>query len=139
MTIDLTTIIVAIIGILTSGGIGALITMKYTRYKAKIEVKSDDNKEQSERIDLGSKYVDNMLQMLEKIQEAQTKNTLLYNEKTTESNEAIQSLTRKLTEVHDDLVGVKDEVTNIVNYLNGGYQKYKDEHSNLNEIISNKT
>ena len=138
MVIDLTAIIVAIIGVFASGGIGALITMKYTRHKAKIDVKSDDNKEQAERIDLGSKYVDNMLQMLERIQEAQTKNTLLYNEKNSENKEAWEAVTKKLTEVHDDLVGVKDEVTNIVSYLNGGYQRYKDEHANnLIEIQSN--
>ena len=136
MVIDLTAILVALIGLLTSGGIGALITMKYTRRKAKIDVKSDDNKEQAERIDLGNKYVDNMLQMLEKIQANQQQNSALYNEKNTENKEAWNAVNKKLNEVHDDLVGVKDEVTSIVNYLNGGYQKYKNEHPKL-DVLDN--
>ena len=131
MVIDLTAILVAIIGVFASGGIGALITMKYTRRKAKIDVKSDDNKEQAERIDLGNKYVDNMLQMLEKIQANQQQNAALYQDKNSENKEAWDAVNRKLNEVHDDLVGVKDEVTSIVNYLNGGYQKYKNEHHKL--------
>ena len=139
MVIDLTAILVAVIGVFASGGIGALITMKYTRRKAKIDVKSDDNKEQAERIDLGNKYVDNMLQMLEKIQANQQQNAALYQDKNSENKEAWDAVNRKLNEVHDDLVGVKDEVTNIVSYLNGGYQKYKNEHqvNNLIEIQSN--
>ena len=131
MVIDLTAILVAIIGVFASGGIGALITMKYTRRKAKIDVKSDDNKEQAERIDLGNKYVDNMLQMLEKIQANQQQNAALYQDKNSENKEAWDAVNRKLNAVHDDLVGVKDEVTSIVNYLNGGYQKYKNEHTKL--------
>ena len=139
MVIDLTAILVAVIGVFASGGIGALITMKYTRRKAKIDAKSDDNKEQAERIDLGNKYVDNMLQMLEKIQANQQQNAALYQDKNSENKEAWDAVNRKLNEVHDDLVGVKDEVTNIVSYLNGGYQKYKNEHqvNNLIEIQSN--
>ena len=135
MVIDLTAILVAVIGVFASGGIGALITMKYTRRKAKIDAKSDDNKEQAERIDLGNKYVDNMLQMLEKIQANQQQNAALYQDKNSENKEAWDAVNRKLNE----LVGVKDEVTNIVSYLNGGYQKYKNEHqvNNLIEIQSN--
>jgi ribosomal protein L16 Arg81 hydroxylase len=137
MVIDWTAIIVAIIGVFASGGIGALITMKFTRRKAKTEAESDANKEQSERIDLGNKYVDNMLQMLEKIQANQAQTSALYNEKNTENKEAWDAVTKKLNEVHDDLVGVKDEVTSIVNYLNGGYKKYKDEHPNKLEVLDN--
>ena len=111
--------------------------MKFTRRKAKTEAESDANKEQSERIDLGNKYVDNMLQMLEKIQANQAQNSALYNEKNTENKEAWDAVNKKLHEVHDDLVGVKDEVTSIVNYLNGGYQKYKDEHSSKLEVLDN--
>lgn len=122
MELNLTEIIVAIIGLIGSGGIGSLIALKYTRKKAKIEAKSDDNKEQAERIDLGNKYIDNMLQMLEKIQKAQENNS-------TETKDSWISVEKKMNEIHDDLVGVKDEVTSIVGYLNGGYQRYKDEHN----------
>jgi gas vesicle protein len=136
MEIDWTQIILAIIGILTGGTISALVTIKYARRKANIEVKSDSNKEQSERIDLGDKYVTNMLQMLEKIQEAQNTNTTLIGERNSESKEAFANMEKKMNEIHGDLVGVKDEVTSIVSYLNGGYQKYKNEHHTL-EVFDN--
>lgn len=129
MEINLTEIIGIIVGLITSGGIGALISIKYANKKAKIEVKSDDNKEQSERIDLGSKYVESMLQMLEKIQDAQANNS-------SESKDSWKSVEKKMNEIHDDLVGVKKEVTSIVGYLNGGYQRYKDEHGDL-EVLDN--
>ena len=53
MTIDWTQLILAVIGILSSGSITTLAIIKYTRKKEDISVKLDDNKEQAERIDLG--------------------------------------------------------------------------------------
>lgn len=124
MTIDWTQLILAVIGILSSGSLTTIAILKYTKKKEDISVKSDDNKEQAERIDLGDKYVTQMLTMIEKLQDAQDKymhaNALANSEKKL----TLDAINNKVFEIHDDLVGVKDEVTNIVHYLNGGYQNY---------------
>ena len=71
MAIDWTVIISTFLGLIGSGGIASLITLKYSKKKAKTEANSAANQEQSERIDLGDKYVNQMLVMLEKLQTAQ--------------------------------------------------------------------
>lgn len=121
MELDWTTIIVTIIGVITSGGLGAIISLKYAKNKAKTEANSAANQEQAERIDLGNKYIDQMLVMMEKVQKAQE----VYG---AQGKESWESVNKKMVEIHDDLVGVKSEVSCICGYLNGGYQKYKKEH-----------
>jgi len=129
--IDWTTIIVTLISVITSGGLGILATLKYTKNKAKTEANSAANQEQSERIDLGDKYVNQMLSMLEKIQEASNKNIALTEDTRTERMDVWENVKVKMDRIHDDLVSVKTEVTGIVQYLNGGYRAYKDEHPEL--------
>jgi hypothetical protein len=124
MTIDWTQIILAMIGLLSSGSLATLAVLKYTKRKAKIEAKSDDNKEQSERIDLGDKYVTQMLTMIEKLQDAQDKYMHSNALDNSERKLTLDAINSKVFEIHNDLVGVKDEVTNIVQYLNGDYQNY---------------
>lgn len=124
MTIDWTQLILAVIGILSSGSITTLAIIKYTKKKENIAVKSDDNKEQAERIDLGDKYVTQMLTMIEKLQDAQDKYMHANALDNSEKKLTLDAINNKVFEIHDDLVGVKDEVTNIVQYLNGGYQDY---------------
>ena len=130
MTIDWTQIILAIIGLMTSGSLTTLAILKYTKKKEDISVKSDDNKEQAERIDLGDKYVTEMLTMIEKIQDAQDKYMHSNALDNSERKLTLDAISSKVVEIHDDLVGVKDEVTNIVHYLNGGYQDYLLHHKN---------
>ena len=129
MTIDWTQIILAMIGLLSSGSLATLVVLKYTKRKAKIEAKSDDNKEQAERIDLGDKYVTQMLAMIQKLQEAQDQYMHNANLDNSERKLTLDAISAKVLEIHDDLVGVKDEVTNIVQYLNGGYEQYKQSHT----------
>ena len=129
MTIDWTQIILAMIGLLSSGSLATLAVLKYTKRKAKIEAKSDDNKEQAERIDLGDKYVTQMLAMIQKLQEAQDQYMHNANLDNSERKLTLDAINAKVLEIHDDLVGVKDEVTNIVQYLNGGYEQYKQNHN----------
>ena len=129
MTIDWTQIILAMIGLLSSGSLATLAVLKYTKRKAKIEAKSDDNKEQAERIDLGDKYVTQMLNMIQKLQDAQDKYMHNANLDNSERKLTLDAINAKVLEIHDDLVGVKDEVTNIVQYLNGGYEQYKQSHT----------
>ena len=124
MTIDWTQLILAVIGILSSGSITTLAVLKYAKKKEDISVKSDDNQEQAERIDLGDKYVSQMLTMIEKLQDAQDKYMHANALDNSEKQLTLDAINRKVFEIHDDLVGVKDEVTNIVQYLNGGYQDY---------------
>jgi gas vesicle protein len=124
MAIDWTTIIVTLIGVITSGGVGSLVALRYAKNKAKTEANSAANQEQAERIDLGDKYVNQMLTMLEKLQNAQDVNN-------TERKESWDSVDKKMNEIHEYLVSVKDEISSIVLYLNGGYKKYKDEHPEL--------
>ena len=130
MTIDWTQLILAVIGILSSGSITTLAIIKYTRKKEDISVKSDDNKEQAERIDLGDKYVTEMLTMIAKLQDAQDKYMHANALDNSEKKLTLDAINSKVVEIHDDLVGVKDEVTNIVHYLNGGYQDYLLHHKN---------
>ena len=124
MTIDWTQLILAVIGLISSGSITTLAILKYTKKKENIAVKSDDNKEQAERIDLGDKYVTQMLTMIEKLQDAQDKYMHSNALDNSERKLTLDAINSKVYEIHDDLVGVKDEVTNIVQYLNGDYQNY---------------
>ena len=124
MTIDWTQIILAVIGILSSGSLTTIAILKYTKKKENIAVKSDDNKEQAERIDLGDKYVTQMLTMIEKVQDAQDKYMHSNALDNSERKVTLDAINDKVVKIHDDLVGVKSEVTNIVQYLNGEYQNY---------------
>lgn len=128
MAIDWTQIIITLLGVFTSCGVGVLATLKYAKNKAKTDANSAANQEQSERIDLGDKYVTQMLAMLEKLQEAQDKNIMLSENNNSARQESWGAVTKKMEEIHDDLVGVKSEVSSIVMYLNGGYRQYKAEH-----------
>lgn len=124
MTIDWTQLILAVIGIMSSGSLTTIAILKYTKKKEKISVKSDDNKEQAERIDLGDKYVTQMLTMIEKLQDAQDKYMHSNALDNSERKVTLDAINDKVVKIHDDLVGVKSEVTNIVQYLNGEYQNY---------------
>ena len=124
MTIDWTQLIIAVIGIMSSGSLTTIAILKYTKKKEKIAVKSDDNKEQAERIDLGDKYVTQMLTMIEKLQDAQDKYMHSNALDNSERKVTLDAINDKVVKIHDDLVGVKSEVTNIVQYLNGEYQNY---------------
>lgn len=125
---DWGTILTSLIGFVGGGGLVSLILIRYTKNKAKTEAHSVENKEQSERIDLGDKYVNQMLGMIEKLQDAMNKNMEMNASDSADRKEAWETVDRKITEVHEDLKGVKSEVTSIVAYLNGGYQSFKDEH-----------
>lgn len=129
--IDWTQIIITIISIFTGGGITAIAMLKYTKSKAKTEANSAANQEQSERIDLGDKYVNQMLSMLEKLQEAQDRSLKSNMSDYKDQKESIEKISRKVIEIHDDLVGVKDEVSSIVQYLNGGYAEFKQVKSQI--------
>ena len=131
MAIDWTTIVVTIIGLIGSGGIGSLIALKYSKIKAKTEANSAANQEQAERIDLGDKYVNQMLAMLEKLQSAQDQNLAMSKVNNNERKESWDAVEKKMTEIHNDIVNVKSEVSSIVLYLNGGYRQYKAEHPEL--------
>ena len=124
MNIDWTQLVLAVIGIMSSGSLTTIAILKYTKKKEKIAVKSDDNKEQAERIDLGDKYVTQMLTMIEKLQDAQDKYMHSNALDNSERKLTLDAINSKVVEIHDDLVGVKSEVTNIVQYLNGEYQNY---------------
>ena len=124
MAIDWTTVVVTFLGLISSSGIGSLIALKYSKRKARTEADSAANQEQAERIDLGDKYVNQMLTMIEKLQDAQDKYMHSNALDNSERKLTLDAINSKVVEIHDDLVGVKDEVTNIVHYLNGGYQNY---------------
>ena len=134
MAIDWTTIVVTIIGLIGSGSIGSLIALKQSKRKAKTEANSAANQEQAERIDLGDKYVNQMLAMLEKLQSVPDQNLAMSKVNRYERKESWESVQKKMTEIHDDLVSVKSEVSSIVLYLNGGYRQYKAEHPELTAL-----
>ena len=131
MAIDWTTIVVTIIGLIGSGSIGSLIALKQAKRKAKTEANSAANQEQAERIDLGDKYVNQMLAMIEKLQSVQDQNLEMSKVNRYERKESWESVEKKMTEIHNDLVSVKSEVSSIVLYLNGGYRQYKTKHPEL--------
>lgn len=134
MAIDWTTIVVTFLGLIGSGGIGSLIALKYSKRKARTEADSAANQEQAERIDLGDKYVNQMLVMLEKLQTAQEQNLAMSKVNTYETKESWDAVSNKMEEIHDVVADVKGEVSSIVQYLNGGYRQYKAEHPELKSI-----
>jgi len=134
MAIDWTTIVVTLLGLIGSGGIGSLVALKYSKRKARTEADSAANQEQAERIDLGDKYVNQMLAMLEKLQTAQEQNLAMSKVNSYERKESWDAVNKKMGEIHGDLAEVKGEVSSIVQYLNGGYRQYKAEHPELKSI-----
>lgn len=134
MAIDWTTVVVTFLGLISSGGIGSLIALKYSKRKARTEADSAANQEQAERIDLGDKYVNQMLAMLEKLQTAQEQNLAMSKANSYERKESWDAVNKKMGEIHDDLADVKGEVSSIVQYLNGGYKQYKAEHPELKSL-----
>ena len=134
MAIDWTTVVVTFLGLISSGGIGSLIALKYSKRKARTEADSAANQEQAERIDLGDKYVNQMLAMLEKLQTAQEQNLAMSKVNNYERKESWDAINKKMEEIHGDLSDVKGEVSSIVQYLNGGYRQYKAEHPELKSL-----
>ena len=134
MTIDWTTVVVTFLGLIGSGGIGSMIALKYLKRKARTEADSAANQEQAERIDLGDKYVNQMLAMLEKLQTAQEQNLAMSKVNNSERKESWDAINKKMEEIHGDLADVKCEVSSIVQYLNGGYRQYKAEHPKLKSL-----
>lgn len=134
MAIDWTTVVVTFLGLISSGGIGSLIALKYSKRKARTEADSAANQEQAERIDLGDKYVNQMLAMLEKLQTAQEQNLAMSKVNNYERKESWDAINKKMEEIHGDLADVKCEVSSIVQYLNGGYRQYKAEHPELKSL-----
>lgn len=126
---DWTTIITALISTLCGGGILSLMTLKSDKKKAETEVKSSDNKEQAERIDLGDKYVNQMLSMLEKITDVSEKNKTINEDVYNSNSDAFGKINDKIDVIHEEVVSVKSEVSSIVSYLNGPYKSYKTEHA----------
>ena len=134
MTIDWTTVVVTLLGLIGSGGIGSMIALKYLKRKARTEADSAANQEQAERIDLGDKYVNQMLAMLEKLQTAQEQNLAMSKVNSYGMKESWDSVNKKMEEIHGDVSDVKCEVSSIVQYLNGGYRRYKAEHPELKSL-----
>ena len=134
MAIDWTTVVVTFLGLISSGGIGSLIALKYSKRKARTEADSAANQEQAERIDLGDKYVNQMLAMLEKLQTAQEQNLAITKVNSYERKESLDAVSKKMEEIHDVVADVKGEVSSIVLYLNGGYRQYKAEHPKLKSL-----
>ena len=134
MAIDWTTVAVTFLGLISSGGIGSLIALKYSKRKARTEADSAANQEQAERIDLGDKYVNQMLAMLEKLQTAQEQNLAITKVNSYERKESLDAVSKKMEEIHDVVADVNNEVSSIVQYLNGGYRQYKAEHPKLKSL-----
>ncbi len=134
MTIDWTTVVVTFLGLISSGGIGSLIALNHSKRKARTEADSAANQEQSERIDLGDKYVNQMLAMLEKLQTAQEQNLAMSEVNRYERRESWDSVNKKMDEIHGVVADVKGEVSSIIQYLNGGYKQYKAEHPELKSL-----
>ena len=120
--------VIQLLGFVGGGGLVSLFLLKSTKNKAKTEANSVANKEQSERIDLGEKYINQSLGMMEKLQSAFDSMQKQNATDIADRREAWENVDKKITEVHEDLKGVKSEVTSIVAYLNGGYQSFKDDH-----------
>ena len=74
--------------------------------------------------------------MLDKMQKAQEQNMALNKVDINERKVSWDAVNTKMEAIHDDLVGVKCEVSSIVQYLNGGYKQYKSEHPELKPLIT---
>ena len=127
---DWAALVVNILSLITVSGITSIVVMKSTKKEAEVKANSSENKEQAERIDLGVKFVNEMLDVMDKLQTSFDKNIAKNEEYNNEQKNNLAKVEAKLNEVHDEITYVKDEVSCIVKYLNGDYQKYKHD-SNL--------
>lgn len=133
MGTDWTALIVNILSLITISGITSLVVMKYTKKEAAVKANSSENKEQAERIDLGAHYVDQMLSVMDKLQRSFDTTSQRNDEYNSEQKDALARFESKLNEMHDEITDVKNEVSCIVKYLNGAYQKYKEDATTENE------
>lgn len=125
---DWTEIMTAIIAAIGGGGLASLFMIKPSRHKAISEARSTENKEQADRIDLGNKYVTQMLDMLDKIQSSYDKNQEKSDEAFVKNQESIKLIHNKLDGLNDGLTDATSELRMMVKYLNGDYQNFKSRH-----------
>lgn len=124
---DWGSLIINIVSLITISGITSLIVMKSTKKEAAAKANSSENKEQAERIDLGAHYVDQMLSVMDKLQKSFDANSQKNDDYNNERKDALVRFEDKLNEMHEEITDVKNEVSCIVKYLNGEYQKYKQD------------
>lgn len=131
---DWTSIINTVVGLIFGGGIVSFVTIKAAKKKGESEAKSYDNKEQSERIDLGDKYVDKVLDLMKKMSKSSEDGKNSNKDSFDKICEKIDVVHNEVVDVKKEIGAVKTEVGLMVSYLNGGYQAYKCEHESNDAI-----
>lgn len=113
---DWNALILGLLGTTTLGGIWSAIVFYRENKKLKgNEVKNSDTEAQSHAIDLGVKYQTQMLELIEKV-----------NAKQDSSAENQEKMLAKIDRLDEREDKAERQLANIVNYLNGDYQKFLD-------------
>lgn len=133
---DFSSIIITILGIITGGFLFQIIDrvrykkhdMKHRDEQAKqeaLETESKDIENELSQIELGKNAVDMASSILVQLKDMQ--NLMMDNIK------SMSSQTEKFDKIHEDIKSVKDDVKDIVEFLNGDFQKWKNENKYENK------
>ena len=112
MQIELTQIIMALLGGTTVGGI--IEAVRYWRENRRLkesEVANHETTTQSAQIDLADKYFNGMLELLEKVKQSQDKGE------------------QSQTQILERLTAVDDRLDKVERYLNGPFHKWQEQKS----------
>lgn len=124
MELDLTQILLGLLGTTSFGGIYAAVQYRKQNKKLKEnEVKKDDVETQREQINLADEYMKKVMELSERNYEQAKKNGI--------DNE---NILKKIDAVATEQTRLADEQRSIVSYLNGGYQAYL-QHSTTKPVI----
>lgn len=121
MQIELTQIILALLGGTTVGGVVEAIRYRNANKRLKeSEVAEKETATQSAQIDLADKYFNGMLELLEKVKDSQDKG----NSVREEIVEKLTALGDQTKQQEEHLARVDAKLGRVETYLNGQYQEW---------------
>lgn len=111
---DWNSLLLGLLGTTTLGGIwGAIVFYRENKKLKQNEVKNSNTESQSQQIDLGVKYQEQMLDLIDKVRQKQ--------DSSAENQQKMLEMVHKIDERQDK---TENQLANIVNYLNGDYQDF---------------
>lgn len=121
MEIELTQIVLALLGGTTVGGVVEAIRYRNANKRLKeSEVAEKETATQSAQIDLADKYFNGMLELLEKVKLSQDKG----EQSQSQIRDWLERLTGRTKEVEEHLARVDAKLGRVETYLNGQYQEW---------------
>ena len=122
MEIELTQIILALLGGTTVGGVVEAIRYRNENKRLKeSEVAEKETATQSAQIDLADKYFNGMLELLEKVKLSQDKG----EQSQAQIRDWLERLTGRTKEVESHLARLDDKLDKVERYLNGPFHEWQ--------------